>query len=157
MVVCAAGGKRHLSRFGRPPRCLILAPTRELANQVAKEFETACPNLVVKSVYGGVSIGVQISALERGVDVVVGTPGRVIDLIERRKLNLSAVSETEGCYTLIHTVSLLERMMLFHVLILPAVADTCSSAPGLITAASLLSTSRDSQLNCVEGQQCICI
>eukprot|EP00877_Chromochloris_zofingiensis_P009452 jgi/Chrzof1/4760/Cz14g25080.t1 len=87
----SAGGKRHLSRFGRPPRCLILAPTRELANQVAKEFETACPNLVVKSVYGGVSIGVQISALERGVDVVVGTPGRVIDLIERRKLNLSAV------------------------------------------------------------------
>lgn len=76
---------------GRPPRCLILAPTRELANQVAREFETACPSLSVKSFYGGVGIGPQMANLERGVDVVVGTPGRVIDLIERGKLRLGSI------------------------------------------------------------------
>lgn len=77
--------------YGRAPRCLILAPTRELANQVAKEFESVCPSLTVRSFYGGVSIVNQIRDLERGVDVVVGTPGRVIDLIERKKLPLSKV------------------------------------------------------------------
>eukprot|EP00197_Chlamydomonas_leiostraca_P015537 CAMPEP_0202866958 /NCGR_PEP_ID=MMETSP1391-20130828/8449_1 /ASSEMBLY_ACC=CAM_ASM_000867 /TAXON_ID=1034604 /ORGANISM="Chlamydomonas leiostraca, Strain SAG 11-49" /LENGTH=805 /DNA_ID=CAMNT_0049546951 /DNA_START=68 /DNA_END=2485 /DNA_ORIENTATION=+ len=76
---------------GRPPRAIILAPTRELANQVAREFETACPKLKVVSVYGGVSIGGQIRDLERGADVIVGTPGRVIDLIERDKLVLDKV------------------------------------------------------------------
>ena len=80
------------ARVGRPPRAIVLAPTRELANQVAREFESAASSLKVISVYGGVSIGKQMSELERGVDVVVGTPGRVIDLIERRKLVMDKVS-----------------------------------------------------------------
>ncbi len=79
---------------GRTPRCVVLAPTRELANQVAREFESACPNLKVASVYGGVPIGGHIRELERGVDVVVGTPGRVIDLIERDSLKLDKVTHT---------------------------------------------------------------
>lgn len=61
--------------------------------QVAREFETVCPSLTVVSVYGGVSIGGHIRDLERGADVVVGTPGRVIDLIERDALRLDKV----GC------------------------------------------------------------
>ena len=76
---------------GRPPRCLVLAPTRELANQVAKEFYTACPSLKVVSFYGGTSIFNQIRDLSSGVDVVVGTPGRIIDLIERKSLKLDQV------------------------------------------------------------------
>jgi len=79
------------AKRGRAPRCIVLTPTRELANQVAKEFETVCPSLKVVSFYGGTSIGAQISQLERGVDVVVGTPGRVIDLIERNMLKLDKV------------------------------------------------------------------
>ncbi|KAF6257896.1 P-loop containing nucleoside triphosphate hydrolase protein [Scenedesmus sp. NREL 46B-D3] len=71
---------------GRPPRCLILAPTRELAKQVASEFESVCPSLTVVSFYGGTSIMTQIDALRRGVDVVVGTPGRLMDLLDRKKL-----------------------------------------------------------------------
>lgn len=59
--------------------------------QVAKEFESACPNLVVRSVYGGVSISTQMRDLRSGVDVIVGTPGRVIDLIDRNSLKLDKV------------------------------------------------------------------
>lgn len=58
---------------------------------MAREFETVCPSLTVVSVYGGVPITGQIRDLERGADVVVGTPGRVIDLIEREKLVLDKV------------------------------------------------------------------
>uniref|UniRef100_A0A6S8LJW3 RNA helicase n=1 Tax=Dunaliella tertiolecta TaxID=3047 RepID=A0A6S8LJW3_DUNTE len=76
---------------GRPPRAIVLAPTRELANQTANEFKTVCPSLNVVSVYGGTSISMQISDLRRGADVVVGTPGRVIDLIERGSLSLDKV------------------------------------------------------------------
>eukprot|EP01025_Chloroclados_australasicus_P026650 TRINITY_DN2646_c0_g1_i2.p1 TRINITY_DN2646_c0_g1~~TRINITY_DN2646_c0_g1_i2.p1 ORF type:complete len:470 (+),score=53.79 TRINITY_DN2646_c0_g1_i2:761-2170(+) len=73
---------------GRPPRCIILAPTRELAKQVEKEFASAAPQLQLGVFYGGVSINNQITELRRGVDVVVGTPGRTIDLLERRELRL---------------------------------------------------------------------
>ena len=72
---------------------LILTPTRELAQQVGdaiKEF-IGQRRIYVLNVYGGQSIERQISGLKRGVQVVVGTPGRVIDLLERRKLNLDAL------------------------------------------------------------------
>lgn len=59
--------------------------------QTSKEFETVCPGMNVVSVYGGTSISMQISELRRGADVVVGTPGRIIDLIERGSLSLDAV------------------------------------------------------------------
>jgi ATP-dependent RNA helicase DeaD len=71
-------------------QALILAPTRELAQQVAQAIEdfTWERKLRTLTVYGGQSIDRQIRSLERGVQVVVGTPGRIIDLLERRKLNL---------------------------------------------------------------------
>ncbi|KAI3499248.1 hypothetical protein L1887_35041 [Cichorium endivia] len=76
---------------GRNPLAIVLAPTRELARQVEKEFYESAPNLDTLCVYGGSPIQRQMSTLDRGVDVIVGTPGRVIDLIKRGALNLSEV------------------------------------------------------------------
>ncbi|XP_061370986.1 DEAD-box ATP-dependent RNA helicase 3, chloroplastic isoform X2 [Gastrolobium bilobum] len=80
-----------LRRSGRLPRVLVLAPTRELAKQVEKEIKESAPYLNTVCVYGGVSYVTQQSALTRGVDVVVGTPGRLIDLIKGNSLRLSEV------------------------------------------------------------------
>ncbi|CAI9768280.1 unnamed protein product [Fraxinus pennsylvanica] len=79
---------------GRNPLALILAPTRELARQVDKEFYESAPGLDTLCVYGGVPITRQMSSLDQGVDIIVGTPGRVIDLIKRGSLNLSEVKFT---------------------------------------------------------------
>src|SRR5688500_13211262 len=72
---------------------LILAPTRELALQVADSMIEYGKHLDVRvlAVYGGQPYGPQISRLNRGVDVVVGTPGRLLDLIERKALNIKHV------------------------------------------------------------------
>jgi len=72
---------------------LILAPTRELAIQVSEEVERIAKFTGVKllAVYGGSSIDTQIRTLRRGVDIVVGTPGRVIDLMKRKVLKLDEV------------------------------------------------------------------
>lgn len=72
-------------------QALVLAPTRELALQVAEAFETYAAHLKVRllPVYGGQGYGVQLSALARGVDVVVGTPGRVMDHLDRGTLDLT--------------------------------------------------------------------
>jgi ATP-dependent RNA helicase DeaD len=74
-------------------QALILAPTRELAIQVAKAFRTYGRHRQpsVLAIYGGQPYGPQIDRLQHGVDVVVGTPGRVLDLIQRQDLNLSGV------------------------------------------------------------------
>jgi len=71
---------------------LVLAPTRELAIQVAKRISrfSRYSSLKVLPVYGGESINKQIRALDRGVHIVVGTPGRVIDHLKRGTLNLSS-------------------------------------------------------------------
>ncbi|TXI89218.1 MAG: DEAD/DEAH box helicase [Burkholderiaceae bacterium] len=74
------------------PQALVLAPTRELAIQVAEAFQTYArymPGFHVMPIYGGQSYGPQLSALRRGVHVVVGTPGRVIDHIDKGSLDLS--------------------------------------------------------------------
>jgi ATP-dependent RNA helicase DeaD len=73
---------------------LVLVPTRELAVQVAQNLSLFAKyaKLKVIPVYGGEPIGRQIRALQSGVHIVVGTPGRVIDLLERRILNLSSVN-----------------------------------------------------------------
>ena len=76
---------------GRAPRAIIVAPTRELAKQVADEFSKSGGGLTTVTVYGGAAYGPQENALRRGVDVVVGTPGRLIDHLERGNLDLSAV------------------------------------------------------------------
>lgn len=79
---------------GRSPRALVLTPTRELALQVCEAFEayaTQLENLTLLPIYGGQGYGVQLGALKRGVDVVVGTPGRIIDHVGSGRLDLSQI------------------------------------------------------------------
>ncbi|MBS3959721.1 MAG: DEAD/DEAH box helicase [Xanthomonadaceae bacterium] len=74
------------------PKVVVLAPTRELAIQVAEAFQKYAaflPGFQVLPIYGGQAYGPQLGALKRGVHVVVGTPGRVIDHLERGSLDLS--------------------------------------------------------------------
>lgn len=73
------------------PQAIVLAPTRELAVQVRDEFEKLAHGRKVRSValYGGKPIKSQITKLERGADVIIGTPGRVLDHLSRRTLDLS--------------------------------------------------------------------
>jgi len=75
------------------PQALIVAPTRELALQVSGDLTLASEDrgLRVLTVYGGVGYEPQLEALEKGVDIVVGTPGRLIDLANRKALDLSHV------------------------------------------------------------------
>ncbi len=76
----------------RPPQALVLAPTRELALQVCEAFGKYAkhlPGVNVVPIYGGQNYGVQLAALRRGAHIVVGTPGRVIDHLERGTLDLS--------------------------------------------------------------------
>ena len=76
----------------KSPQALVLAPTRELALQVCEAFEKYAahlPGVHVLPVYGGQGYGVQLSALRRGVHVVVGTPGRIMDHLEKGTLDLS--------------------------------------------------------------------
>ena len=79
----------------RKPQLMVLAPTRELAIQVAEAIESFAKNikgLKVATLYGGQSYGPQFSQLERGAQVVVGTPGRLMDHLRRKSLNLSHLS-----------------------------------------------------------------
>lgn len=71
-------------------RAIVLTPTRELALQVSEEFETLnkSSNFNILPVFGGSSIELQLRALKKGVDIVVGTPGRVMDLMKRKALNI---------------------------------------------------------------------
>ncbi|SJM65325.1 DEAD-box ATP-dependent RNA helicase CshA [Gulosibacter sp. 10] len=76
----------------RAPQALVLSPTRELALQVAEAFESFAsklPDVRLLPIYGGQAYGGQLSALRRGVDVVVGTPGRIMDHLKRGTLDLT--------------------------------------------------------------------
>ena len=93
-----AGQKRDPStssgrRAGRAPRALVLAPTRELALQLDATIQPIARSvgLFTTQIYGGVPHGRQLGALKKGVDIVIGTPGRIEDLIESRALDLSHV------------------------------------------------------------------
>ena len=81
-----------VSRSGRP-RCLVLAPTRELAAQVEESVKTYGKYLPLKStaVFGGMSIVPQIKALRRNVDILVATPGRLLDHVGQKTVDLSGV------------------------------------------------------------------
>jgi len=75
-------------------QAIILSPTRELAVQIGnniKEFAKYIPNLKVVTVYGGANIDEQIRGLKKGAQIVVGTPGRTVDLINRRALKLGNI------------------------------------------------------------------
>ncbi len=77
----------------RPVRALVLTPTRELASQVAESVRDYGKYLPFKStvIFGGVSINPQINTLKNGVDIVIGTPGRLLDLMQQKALDLRAV------------------------------------------------------------------
>ncbi|HNA98783.1 MAG TPA: DEAD/DEAH box helicase, partial [Marmoricola sp.] len=79
----------------KSPQALVLTPTRELALQVSEAFEKYSAHVKginVLPVYGGQGYGVQLSALRRGVHVIVGTPGRVMDHLEKKTLDLSELA-----------------------------------------------------------------
>ena len=77
----------------RMPRAIVLAPTRELADQVAESFAKYAKGTKLSCVLliGGVSMGDQVAALNKGVDVLIATPGRLLDLFERGKMLLTGV------------------------------------------------------------------
>ncbi|MFQ5345970.1 MAG: DEAD/DEAH box helicase [Mariprofundus sp.] len=86
--------KEHTERQRqRPVRALVLTPTRELAAQVGESIATYGKYLPIRStvVFGGVGINPQIEKLRRGVDVLVATPGRLLDLANQRKVDLSNI------------------------------------------------------------------
>jgi len=93
MIDILASGRRR----ARMPRSLILEPTRELAMQVAENFEKYGANhdLKLALLIGGVQMGDQVKALDEGVDVLIATPGRLMDLFERGKILLT------GCELLV--------------------------------------------------------
>src|SRR5882724_236254 len=105
LVGLAQTGTGKTAAFGLPllqlinaqlkfPQALVVCPTRELCLQIVSElelFKKFMPGMHVVAVYGGASIGMQIRDLKRGVQIVVATPGRLIDLIERKAINLEEI------------------------------------------------------------------
>ncbi|MGD9881294.1 MAG: DEAD/DEAH box helicase [Reyranella sp.] len=90
---------QHLAAQGgraqpKSPRALVLAPTRELAVQIARSFDTYGRGLGLRlgMVIGGLGFGRQIETLNRGVDILVATPGRLLDLVERGNVRLGSVT-----------------------------------------------------------------
>lgn len=106
LVGLAATGTGKTAAFGLPvlnsldldnryPQAIILCPTRELCVQIAgdlKNFSTRMKGVSILPVYGGASISMQIKELKRGVHVIVGTPGRVNDMIERGAMKLGNIN-----------------------------------------------------------------
>ena len=89
----------HLSfsaavRAGQPPKALILAPTRELTIQISQNVKKLAADLNIRhiAIFGGARYDAQIRGLRRGVDIVVATPGRLQDLIERGVFDPSGIT-----------------------------------------------------------------
>ena len=78
---------------GRKPRVLVLSPTRELAAQIGESFATYGRNTGLRGtvIFGGVGQGPQVNAIARGIDVLVATPGRLLDLMGQRLVDLSGI------------------------------------------------------------------
>lgn len=86
-------GRAAPEQLTNAPQALVVVPTRELCQQVTNDLQTAgkVRNVRVLAIYGGRAYEPQVEALKKGVDVVVGTPGRLLDLAGQRKLDLSHV------------------------------------------------------------------
>ncbi|MEJ1154384.1 DEAD/DEAH box helicase [Microbacterium marmarense] len=93
-VLRSQKGQRR--EFGRSPKALILAPTRELALQIDRTIQPIARSvgLFTTQIYGGVPAGRQVGALKKGVDIIIGTPGRIEDLMNQGKLDLSQIQIT---------------------------------------------------------------
>ncbi len=111
----------HGRSRARMPRSLILEPTRELAAQVAENFEKYGVNshLSMALLIGGVSMGDQLAALEKGVDVLIATPGRLMDLFGRGKILLT------GCSMLV--IDEADRML--DMGFIPDIEEICTKLP----------------------------
>jgi superfamily II DNA/RNA helicase len=111
----------HGRSRARMPRSLILEPTRELAAQVAENFEKygADTKLSMALLIGGVSMGDQIKALEKGVDVLIATPGRLMDLFQRGNILLT------GCSMLV--IDEADRML--DMGFIPDIEEICTKLP----------------------------
>ncbi|PIZ52454.1 DEAD/DEAH box helicase [Candidatus Woesearchaeota archaeon CG_4_10_14_0_2_um_filter_33_13] len=85
--------QRMTEKYPRTIRALVLAPTRELAAQIGESFSTYGEFLKFKHtvIFGGVSQGKQVEALSKGVDILVATPGRLLDLMNQKKLTLNDI------------------------------------------------------------------
>ncbi|MBT6773890.1 DEAD/DEAH box helicase [Candidatus Woesearchaeota archaeon] len=85
--------QRMTEKYPRTIKTLVLAPTRELAAQIGESFSVYGEFLKFKHtvIFGGISQGRQVQALSKGVDIVVATPGRLLDLMNQRKLNLNSI------------------------------------------------------------------
>jgi len=117
MIDILASGRRR----ARMPRSLILEPTRELAAQVAENFEKYGQNhdLKMALLIGGVQMGDQVKALDEGVDVLIATPGRLMDLFDRGKILLT------GCELLV--IDEADRML--DMGFIPDIESICSKLP----------------------------
>jgi superfamily II DNA/RNA helicase len=117
MIDVLANGRAR----ARMPRSLILEPTRELAAQVAENFEKYGKNhkLSMALLIGGVQMGDQVKALEKGVDVLIATPGRLMDLFERGKILLT------GCELLV--IDEADRML--DMGFIPDIEHICTKLP----------------------------
>jgi superfamily II DNA/RNA helicase len=111
----------HGRARARMPRSLILEPTRELAAQVAENFEKygKYHKLSMALLIGGVQMGDQVKALEKGVDVLIATPGRLMDLFERGKILLT------GCNLLV--IDEADRML--DMGFIPDIENICTKLP----------------------------
>jgi len=111
----------HGRSRARMPRSLILEPTRELAMQVAENFEKygKYHPLSMALLIGGVQMGDQVKALEKGVDVLIATPGRLLDLFGRGKILLT------GCELLV--IDEADRML--DMGFIPDIEEICSKLP----------------------------
>jgi superfamily II DNA/RNA helicase len=83
--------ERLIAVKGPGPRALVVTPTRELAIQVDRVFQSLATGLKSALIYGGVGYVTQEHALKSGVDLVIGTPGRILDMVSRRRLSLNRV------------------------------------------------------------------